>query len=167
MLLICTHCVCVCRPGAVQGADQHLLQGRSWHHLWCVYSRPTLAQRNCSERCSWQRPRFASTQKPSPLCCACCCMCVYMCLPSVYDVTRRETLASLSGSWMEELACYDPHPDVARMVVANKVDQVGVLLWGATGPWRQYSTTDTVQWLHAQPAHLCLLPGCCRVARAA
>lgn len=41
----------------------------------------------------------------------------------VYDVTRRETLSSLSGSWMEELACYDPHPDVARMVVANKVDQ--------------------------------------------
>lgn len=52
-------------------------------------------------------------------------MCVCVCLPAVYDVTRRETLASLSGSWMEELACYDPHPDVARMVVANKVDQVG------------------------------------------
>jgi hypothetical protein len=33
---------------------------------------------------------------------------------------------------MEELACYDPHPDVARMVVANKVDQVGALTWGAT-----------------------------------
>jgi hypothetical protein len=43
----------------------------------------------------------------------------------VYDVTRRETLSSLSGSWMDELASYDPHPEVARMVVANKVDQVG------------------------------------------
>lgn len=43
----------------------------------------------------------------------------------MYDVTRRETLSSLSGSWMRELALYDPHPEVARMVVANKVDQVG------------------------------------------
>lgn len=42
----------------------------------------------------------------------------------MYDVTRRETLSSLSGSWMEELASYEPHPEVARMVVANKVDQV-------------------------------------------
>ncbi|KAF8058946.1 YPTV3 [Scenedesmus sp. PABB004] len=41
----------------------------------------------------------------------------------VYDVTRRETLASLAESWMDELARYAPHPDVARMVVANKVDQ--------------------------------------------
>jgi hypothetical protein len=43
---------------------------------------------------------------------------------AVYDVTRRETLSSLSGSWMQELQMYDPHPEVARMVVANKVDQV-------------------------------------------
>lgn len=91
--------------------------------IFGAYSRPRLAQRNCREGCSWQHLPFASTQKPLPLCCACWCMCV--CLPAVYDVTRRETLASLSGSWMEELACYDPHPDVARMVVANKVDQVG------------------------------------------
>eukprot|EP00878_Enallax_costatus_P005971 GHUV01006263.1.p1 GENE.GHUV01006263.1~~GHUV01006263.1.p1 ORF type:complete len:293 (+),score=94.48 GHUV01006263.1:851-1729(+) len=41
----------------------------------------------------------------------------------VYDVTRRETLDSLSDSWMSELESYQPHPDVARMVVANKVDQ--------------------------------------------
>lgn len=43
---------------------------------------------------------------------------------AVYDVTRRETLDSLSDSWMSELERYQPHPDVARMVVANKVDQV-------------------------------------------
>jgi hypothetical protein len=42
----------------------------------------------------------------------------------VYDVTRRETLESLSGSWMAELESYQPHPHVARMVVANKVDAV-------------------------------------------
>lgn len=47
-----------------------------------------------------------------------------LCSCAVYDVTRRETLSSLSGSWMEELQSYDPHPEVARMVVANKVDQV-------------------------------------------
>lgn len=41
----------------------------------------------------------------------------------VYDVTRRETLSGLSDSWMRELEQYQPHPDVARMVVANKVDQ--------------------------------------------
>lgn len=40
----------------------------------------------------------------------------------VYDVTRRETLASLGSSWMAELDSYAPHPHVARMVVANKVD---------------------------------------------
>eukprot|EP00882_Tetradesmus_deserticola_P008110 GHRQ01008544.1.p1 GENE.GHRQ01008544.1~~GHRQ01008544.1.p1 ORF type:complete len:322 (+),score=172.48 GHRQ01008544.1:488-1453(+) len=40
----------------------------------------------------------------------------------VYDVTRRHTLESLSGSWMAELESYQPHPHVARMVVANKVD---------------------------------------------
>jgi hypothetical protein len=45
-------------------------------------------------------------------------------LCAVYDVTRRETLASLSGSWMAELESYQPHPHVARMVVANKVDAV-------------------------------------------
>lgn len=43
----------------------------------------------------------------------------------VYDVTRRETLQSLENSWMDELEQYSPHPDVAKMVVANKVDQVG------------------------------------------
>lgn len=43
---------------------------------------------------------------------------------AVYDVTRRETLDSLSDSWMFELERYQLHPDVARMVVANKVDQV-------------------------------------------
>lgn len=49
----------------------------------------------------------------------------FRCCPvPVFDVTRRETLSSLSGSWMEELQSYDPHPEVARMVVANKVDQV-------------------------------------------
>jgi hypothetical protein len=26
---------------------------------------------------------------------------------------------------MDELSAYQPHPDVAKMVVANKVDQVG------------------------------------------
>jgi hypothetical protein len=45
-------------------------------------------------------------------------------LNPVYDVTRRETLASLSDSWMAELDRYQPHPDVVRMVVANKVDKV-------------------------------------------
>jgi hypothetical protein len=45
-------------------------------------------------------------------------------LAAVYDVTRRETLESLSGSWMAELESYQPHPHVARMVVANKVDAV-------------------------------------------
>jgi hypothetical protein len=42
----------------------------------------------------------------------------------VYDVTRRATLESLSGSWMAELESYQPHRHVARMVVANKVDAV-------------------------------------------
>jgi hypothetical protein len=47
-----------------------------------------------------------------------------LCSAAVYDVTRRETLESLSGSWMAELESYQPHPHVARMVVANKVDAV-------------------------------------------
>jgi hypothetical protein len=51
--------------------------------------------------------------------------CLLLCLcTAVYDVTRRETLESLSGSWMAELESYQPHPHVARMVVANKVDAV-------------------------------------------
>jgi Ras-related protein Rab-18 len=39
-----------------------------------------------------------------------------------YDVTRRETLANLGGAWLAELARFEPHPEVAKMVVANKVD---------------------------------------------
>src|SRR5690348_7294570 len=49
-----------------------------------------------------------------------CVLAAVLCC-AVYDVTRRETLSSLSGSWMQELQMYDPHPEVARMVVANKV----------------------------------------------
>jgi hypothetical protein len=56
--------------------------------------------------------------------CWLCCRLLVLCSAAVYDVTRRETLESLSGSWMAELESYQPHPHVARMVVANKVDAV-------------------------------------------
>lgn len=44
----------------------------------------------------------------------------------MYDVTRRETFESLEGVWMREHEMYGTVEGAIKMVVANKVDLVGM-----------------------------------------
>jgi hypothetical protein len=45
---------------------------------------------------------------------------------AVYDVTRRETFEDLDSVWMREVELYSNVEGAMHMVVANKVDLVGV-----------------------------------------
>ncbi|XP_049937203.1 ras-related protein RABC1-like isoform X2 [Nymphaea colorata] len=42
----------------------------------------------------------------------------------VYDVTRRETLTSLSDVWAKEIDLYSTNQDCIKMLVGNKVDKI-------------------------------------------
>jgi hypothetical protein len=49
------------------------------------------------------------------------CVCLH---PSVYDVTRAETLQHLESKWLEDFKQYSSHEQAVRMVVGNKIDLV-------------------------------------------
>ena len=40
----------------------------------------------------------------------------------VYDVTRRESFESISGTWLPEAKSYFPNNDVMIMLIGNKID---------------------------------------------
>jgi Ras-related protein Rab-18 len=46
----------------------------------------------------------------------------------VYDVTRRETFDNIKD-WIKEIDMHSTHEDAVRMLIANKIDQVGCLVF--------------------------------------
>lgn len=52
---------------------------------------------------------------------------VFFIIPTVYDVTRRDTFAKLDN-WLNELETYCTRNDLVKMLVGNKIDKVSVSL---------------------------------------
>ena len=44
-------------------------------------------------------------------------------MPTVYDITRRETFENLSEVWLREVEMYCTVPACVKMVVGNKLDR--------------------------------------------
>lgn len=45
-------------------------------------------------------------------------------VPTVYDVTKRDTFVKLEN-WLNELETYTTRMDLVKMLVGNKIDKVG------------------------------------------
>ncbi len=51
----------------------------------------------------------------------------------MYDVTSRDSLHDVQTKWMHEFRTYGTFPSAVQMLVANKVDLVGVVVGGGGG----------------------------------
>lgn len=54
-------------------------------------------------------------------------------VPTVYDVTKRDTFVKLEN-WLNELETYTTRMDLVKMLVGNKIDKVGAASLARTFP---------------------------------